>query len=84
MLAVATTAAGVGLAIYVSREAYSQGGLFAWHPFCMSLGAIGLSTAGIHAVRSRRSVPSLGAKTTRVQVGLVGVLCAAVQWACCP
>lgn len=84
MLAVLTTAAAAGLAIYVSREAYSQGGLFAWHPFCMSVGAIALSTAGVHAVRSRRSVPSLGAKTTRVQVGAVHVFCAPVEWAGCP
>ena len=64
----ASTVAGMGIALYVSLEAYNQGGLFAWHPFCMSLGALGLSTAGIQAVRSRRTAEGLQAKTRRVQV----------------
>lgn len=73
MLGAVTTAAGAGLALYISREAYSQGGLFAWHPFCMSVGAVFLSTAGIQAVRSRRLVQGIEPKTTRVQVCSNGV-----------
>lgn len=62
------TAAALGITLYVSREAYLQGSLFSWHPFCMSLGALGLSTAGIQAVRSRRRVQGIQPKTQRVQV----------------
>lgn len=68
MIGTATTVAGLGMALYISLEAYSQGGRFAWHPFCMSLGALGLSTAGIQAVRSRRTAEGLKAKTRRTQV----------------
>eukprot|EP00904_Undaria_pinnatifida_P012759 jgi/Undpi1/8613/HiC_scaffold_25.g11078.m1 len=68
MMGTASTVAGMGIALYVSLEAYNQGGLFAWHPFCMSLGALGLSTAGIQAVRSRRTAEGLQAKTRRVQL----------------
>lgn len=68
MIGTATTVAGMGMALYISLEAYSQGGRFAWHPFCMSLGALGLSTAGIQAVRSRRTAEGLQAKTRRTQV----------------
>lgn len=68
MIGAATTTAGLGLALYVSLQAYQQGGLFAWHPFCMSMGAIGLSTATVQAVRSRRTVEGIQSKTQRVQV----------------
>lgn len=68
MIGTTTTAAGLGLALYVSLQAYRQGGLFAWHPFCMSLGGLGLSTAGIQAVRSRRHVQGIQPKTQRVKV----------------
>lgn len=68
MIGTMTTATGLGLALYVSMQAYSQGGLFSWHPLCMSLGALGLSTAGIQAVRSRRSAEGIQAKTQRVKV----------------
>lgn len=68
MIGAATTTAGLSLALYVSFQAYQQGGLFAWHPFCMSMGALGLSTATIQAVRSRRTVEGIQSKTQRVQV----------------
>lgn len=68
MIGAATTTAGLGLALYVSLQAYQQGGLFAWHPFCMSMGALGLSTATVQAVRSRRTVEGIQSKTQRVQV----------------
>lgn len=68
MIGTVSTAAGLGLAMYVSLKAYGQGGLFAWHPFCMSLGALALSTASIQMVRSRRAVEGIQPKTQRVQV----------------
>lgn len=68
MIGVMTTVLGLGLAVFISLQAYSQGGLFAWHPFLMSVGALGLPIAGIQAVRSRHAVGGMGPKTQRVQV----------------
>lgn len=68
MISTMTTVLGLGLALYVSQVAYNQGGLFAWHPVLMSLSALGLSTAGIQAVRSRHAVGGIQPKTQRVQV----------------
>lgn len=72
MIGMMTTVLGLGLALYVSQVAYDQGGLFAWHPVLMSLSALGLSTAGIQAVRSRHAVGGMQPKTRRVQVRGVG------------
>lgn len=68
MIGMMTTGLGLGLALYVSLVAYNQGGLFSWHPFLMSTGALGLSTAGIQAVRSRHAVSGIQPKSQRVQV----------------
>ncbi|CAM9938501.1 unnamed protein product [Pylaiella littoralis] len=68
MISTMTTVLGLGLALYVSQVAYNQGGLFAWHPVLMSLSALGLSTAGIQAVRSRHAVGGIQPKTQRVQL----------------
>ncbi|CBJ32849.1 cytochrome b-561 domain containing 2 [Ectocarpus siliculosus] len=68
MIGMMTTVLGLGLALFISIEAYSQGGLFAWHPFLMSFGALGLPTAGIQAVRSRHAVGGMAPKTQRVQL----------------
>lgn len=69
MIGMATTALGLGLALYVSLQAYNQGMvLFSWHPVLMSVSALFLSTAGIQAVRSRHAVGGMQPKTQRVQV----------------
>lgn len=68
MIGMLSTFLGLGLAVYVSLEAYSQGGLFAWHPFLMTFGSLFLSAAGIQAVRSRHRVGRMASKTQRVQV----------------
>lgn len=68
MRAIVTSVVGAALAFHISRVAYQQGGLFAWHPVCMSLGALFISTVSIHAVRSKRSVNGIKPKTARVQV----------------
>lgn len=73
MIGMMTTVLGLGLALFISLEAYSQGGLFAWHPFLMSVGALGLPTAGIQAVKSRHAVGGMPPKTQRVQVCVLGV-----------
>lgn len=69
MIGMATTALGLGLALYISLQAYNQGMvLFSWHPILMSGSALFLSTAGIQAVRSRHAVGGMQPKTQRVQV----------------
>lgn len=69
MIGMLTTALGLGLALYISFQAYNQGMvLFSWHPVLMSFSALFLSTAGIQAVRSRHAVGGMGPKTQRVQV----------------
>ena len=69
MIGMSTSALGLGLALYVSLQAYNQGMvLFSWHPVLMSCSALFFSTAGIQAVRSRHAVGGMGPKTQRVQV----------------
>lgn len=68
MIGMLTTFLGLGLAAYISLQAYGQGGLFSWHPFLMSFGSLFLSAAGIQAVRSRHRVGGMAPKTQRVQV----------------
>ena len=79
MRASVTTAIGFIVATIISLEALlvSPGSLelFAWHPFLMSMGAVGLTTAGIEAVRLRWTVEGVQSKIIRVQVylGIISV-----------
>lgn len=77
MRASVTTTLGFIVATITSLEALlvSPGSLqlFAWHPFLMSMGAVGLTTAGIQAVRSRWTVDGVQSKIIRVQVRLVNI-----------
>lgn len=68
MKVIFTLLAGAVLALYISFEAFQQGGLFSWHPICASLGPLFFGTASIFAVRSRHSVQGIQPKTLRVQV----------------
>lgn len=69
MIGMSTTALALGLALYVSLQAYNQGMvLFSWHPILMSCSALFFSTAGIQAVRSRHGAGGMQPKARRVQV----------------
>ncbi|CAM9748325.1 unnamed protein product [Ascophyllum nodosum] len=71
MIGSIATVVGFVIATIVSLEALlvspGRQHLFAWHPFLMSMGALGLSTAGIQAVRSRWGTKGIQSKTRRVQ-----------------
>ena len=77
MIGSIATVVGFVIATIVSLEALlvspGRQHLFAWHPFLMSMGALGLSTAGIQAVRSRWGTKGIQSKTRRVQVRVVDV-----------